>query len=76
MELEKGLQRFLKDAIEEKAECTVEGSFPRLLTENEVTYLNEKLEEYNYLVNCFRCETCDAYSGGKEPFHIERVSIR
>lgn len=75
MELEKGLQRFLKDAIEEKAECSVEGSFPRGLTDDEVIFINEKLMEYGYSINWFKCETCDAYSGGKESFHIERVVL-
>lgn len=75
MKLEIGLQKFLNKSIEESRACTVEGSFSRMLTVQEINYINGKLKRYGYLVKCFRCETCEEYSNGEEPFHIERAAI-
>lgn len=74
MKLEKGLANFLKEAIEEKSICTVEGSYHRMITEEETIYLNNELNPYGYSVNCFECETCSEYSNGTERFHLERVN--
>lgn len=76
MKLEKGLQNFLTECINEDEICTVEGSFSRMLTEDEIKYLNGKLLNYGYSIDCFKCDTCAEYSNGKSPFHIERVLIR
>lgn len=76
MTLTRSLQDFLNEAIEESPSCTVEGSFSRTLTKEEINYINEKLKNHGYSVNCFECETCNEYSDGKAPFHIERVLIR
>ncbi|PEN97887.1 hypothetical protein CN553_12685 [Bacillus cereus] len=76
MKLEKGLQDFLDEAINEKRTCTVEGSFSRKLTTEETNYINRKLKEHGYSLSHFRCETCEEHSKGTHPFHIERVEIR
>jgi len=76
MILEKGLQEFLNEAIGEKLVCTVEGRLSRMLSQEEINYINAKLRQRGYEVNCFRCDTCEEYSNGKEPFHIERKIAR
>lgn len=75
MELKKGLLNFLNEAISESMSCTVEGSFPRMLTNEEINYMNKKIQPYGFAVNCFRCETCEEYTEGNDLYHIERISL-
>lgn len=74
MELEKGLHQFLQEATTENG--TVEGSFGRMLTEEEFRYINQVLHPFGYKVACFQCNTCAEYSNGEEPFHLERTILR
>jgi len=76
MKLDSALQGFLDEAMSEKSNCTVEGSIKRIITEEEKSYINEKLKPLGFKVNCFDCETCAEYSEGTYPFHIERMTIR
>lgn len=76
MELTKALQSFLTQAIEESSTCTIEGSFPRNLTDEEKAYLNEQLKPFGYFVGIFPCQTCADYTNGMEPFHLERRDFR
>ena len=76
MELEQELQDFLHAAIKETSDGSVERNFSRKLTQNEIQYINDKLNPHGYAVHYFYCRACHDYSNGKEPFHIERVAIR
>ena len=51
LKLDKGLQEFLKEAIEEKSICTVEGSFRRQLTLEEEKHLNAALHPFGHAVH-------------------------
>lgn len=76
MELEKGLHQFLQEATTENVACTVEGSFGRMLTEEEFRYINQVLHPFGCKVACFQCNTCAEYSNGEQPFHLERTILR
>lgn len=75
LKLDKGLQSFLKEAIEEKAGVTVEGSRQKELTRAEEEYLNSQLNPLGFAVNCFKCDVCFGHSGGTHPYHIERIAF-
>lgn len=47
-----------------------------MITEEENNYINNELKPYGYAINCFSCDTCEEYSDGKNPYHIERVILR
>ena len=76
LKLDKGLQEFLKEAIEEKSICTVEGSFRRQLTLKEEKHLNAALHPFGHAVHCFKCDACFRNSGGTQPYHIERIPLK
>ena len=75
LKLDKGLQEFLKEAIEEKSICTVEGSFRRQLTLEEEKHLNAALHPLGHAVHCFKCDACFRNSSGTQPYHIERIAF-
>lgn len=76
MELEKTLQDFLNFALKTDPLYSCEASFYRELTNDELSYMNEKIAHQKYIFICFYCETCIEYSNGKEPYHIDRIMDR
>ena len=76
LKLDKGLQAFLKEAIEEEAGVTVEGSRRKELTRAEEEYLNSQLNPLGFAVKCFKCDVCFGHSGGTHPYHIERITLK
>ena len=76
LKLDKGLQAFLKEAIEEESICSVEGSRRKELTRAEEEYLNSQLNPLGFAVKCFKCDVCFGHSGGTHPYHIERIPLK
>lgn len=70
--LSEGLQNFLSECIQEGKYVTVEGSFPRMLTDEELSYINGELESIGQEVLVYECEVCREYSEGTHPFHMLR----
>lgn len=70
--LTEGLQNFLTECLQEGKYVTVEGSFPRMLTDEELTHINGQLESIGQEVVVYECEVCREYSEGTHPFHMLR----
>lgn len=70
--LVEGLQNFLTECLEEDKYVTVEGSFPRMLTDEELETINNKLDSIGQEVMVYECEVCREYSEGTHPFHMLR----
>lgn len=76
MKLENILQEYLDWCLEEKSYITVETSFYRNLTEDELNYINEKLKPLGHYIVCFPCDTCKENTDGKDTFHLDRLHYR
>ena len=73
MQLENPLQKYLDFALNTNPIYSCEMSFYRELSEEELEYMNKKIEHQKYVFICFHCDTCVENSNGKEPYHIDRV---
>lgn len=67
--------KFYQECIGEDRYVTVETSIRRELTEEERTHLNDLLRPHGYKVESSYCETCEEYSNGTHPYHVERVNL-
>lgn len=73
--MEKFVESFYQECISEGRYVTVETSITRPLTEEERSELNDLLRPHGYRVESSYCETCEEYSKGTHPYHVERVTI-
>lgn len=76
MKLEKELQEYFEEAMTTDSIYSCEMSFYRDITGKELDYMNEQLKPKGVYLICFHCDTCIEYSKGKEPYHIDRLTLR
>lgn len=67
-----GLQNFLIDCEREPVYVTVECSFDRAITVDELSFMNNRLKPFGYRIDAFECAVCRENSGGTHPYHLER----
>lgn len=73
--MSEGLQKFLSECEREPVYMTVECSFDRAVTVDELSLMNNRLKPLGYRVDTFECEVCRENTGGTHPYHLERASL-
>lgn len=75
MNLNEGLSKFLQECEREPVYMTVECSFDRAVTDDELSFMNSRLKPLGYRIYALECAVCRENSGGTHPYHLERDSL-